>query len=454
MDEIDLYFSDLLFVFAIAFAVAFFTTPVSMWIARKIGAIDVPRDSRRMHQRILPRFGGMAIFLGTVVATLIREGENEQIRIALLGGVLMYALGVWDDLKDLKPWVKFSCQTAIAILMFALGLRITFITNYFAGGHWNFGIVMCFLVTVFWIVGITNTINLIDGLDGLAAGISAIAALSMAYVAYIRGSIGGMTTVCIALMALAGACSGFLPYNFSPAKTIMGDGGALFLGYMIAIMAVISPLRRSTVIAAVVPVMALAIPIFDTSFAIIRRMVNHQGIMTADKEHLHHRLMESGYGQRRAVLMLYGISAIMGVASILVSRDLVKEAVVLSLIAVVYLYVFLTDPNHKTMSAKGRQAEAQRKAAEAAKAAKSAERDRAIREAIAQVASRTTRQESAAAAIKSDMPAETESPEALGAAGDAPESTPGTASEVAAIEADAPEPTGAVNKESEERTTE
>ena len=310
----------------------------------------------------------------------------------------------------------------------------------------NFGIVMCFLVTVFWIVGITNTINLIDGLDGLAAGISAIAALSMAYVAYIRGSIGGMTTVCIALMALAGACSGFLPFNFSPAKTIMGDGGALFLGYMIAIMAVISPLRRSTVIAAVVPVMALAIPIFDTSFAIIRRMVNHQGIMTADKEHLHHRLMESGYGQRRAVLMLYGISGIMGVASILVSRDLVKEAVVLSLIAVVYLYVFLTDPNHKTMSAKGRQAEAQRKAAEAAKAAKAAERDRAIREAIAQVAARTIHRE----------PVAETSPEATEAALEmvASDTAEMEAEDAPEIKADAPEPTGTVHKESEEGTTE
>ena len=135
------------------------------------------------------------------------------------------------------------------------------------------------------------------------------------------------------------------------------------MGYMIAIMSVISPLRRATVVAAVIPIVSLAIPIFDTSFAIIRRLINHQPIMGADVEHLHHRLMESGFGQRRAVLMLYGITAIMGVASILVSRELYKEAFVLTGIAIVYLYVFLTDPNHN-MAKKRRKEKAEEKESE------------------------------------------------------------------------------------------
>jgi len=333
--------------FGLAFIVALIMTPVSIKIAHKVGALDIPKDQRRMHKKAMPLLGGMAIFLGTMIALLVFDIVNKRIRFAMLGGTLMYILGVVDDLKDLKASVKFTCQTAIAVLMYILGLRITFISNYFGTGHLNFGAISCFVITVLWIVGITNTINLIDGLDGLAAGISAIAALCIAYVAYIHGTINGMVPVCLAMMALAGACIGFLPYNFYPAKTFMGDGGALFLGFMIAILSVVGPLKRSTMVAVIVPVVALAIPIFDTSFAILRRVVNRQHIMQADKGHLHHRLIASGYGQRRAVIMMYGISAIMGMSAVLVSRELYKDAFILFLIAFGYLYVFLTDPSHK-----------------------------------------------------------------------------------------------------------
>jgi len=339
--------STLWLTFGLAFIVSLAMSPVSIKIAHKIGALDIPKDQRRMHHKAMPRFGGLAIFLGTMAALIAFDLVNRRIRFAMIGGTLMYLLGVVDDLKDLKASVKFACQTAIAVLMYALGLRITFISNYFGTGHLNFGAISCFLITVFWIVGITNTINLIDGLDGLAAGISAIAALCIAYVAYIHGTINGMVPVCLAMMAIAGACIGFLPFNFYPAKTFMGDGGALFLGFMIAIMSVVGPLKRSTMVAVIIPVVALAIPIFDTSFAILRRLVNRQHIMQADKGHLHHRLIASGYGQRRAVIMMYGISAIMGMSAVLVSRELYKDAVILALIAFAYLYVFLTDPAHK-----------------------------------------------------------------------------------------------------------
>ena len=333
--------------FGLACFVALVMTPVSIQIAHKIGAMDIPKDGRRMHKKAIPRFGGLAIFLGTMIALMAFDMSSSRIRFAMLGGTLMYILGVVDDLKDLKAGVKFVCQTAIAVLMYVLGLRITFISNYFGTGLLNFGGITCFIITVLWIVGITNTINLIDGLDGLAAGISAIAAVCIAYVAYIHGTINGMVPVCLAMMALAGACIGFLPYNFYPAKTFMGDGGALFLGFMIAILSVVGPLKRSTMVAVIIPVVALAIPIFDTSFAIIRRLVNRQHIMQADKGHLHHRLIASGYGQRRAVIMMYGISAIMGMSAVLISRELYKDASILFIIAMAYLYVFLTDPAHK-----------------------------------------------------------------------------------------------------------
>lgn len=345
--NVDLNIYEILAAFGMSVVIAFVFTPISIKIAHLIGAIDVPKDWRRMHQRPIPRFGGLAIFVGVMVTLTVLQWDEPKIRVAMLGGALMYLLGVVDDLKNLPAIVKLIGQTVIAVLMFSMDMRISFIANYLGEGRLHFNTAICFVVTVLWIIGITNTINIIDGLDGLAAGISAIAALCIAYIAYIHGGIAGMPIVCIAMVAIAGSCIGFLPFNFSPAKTFMGDGGALFLGFMIAILSVVGPLKRSTMIAVVVPVVVLAIPIFDTSFAILRRMVNRKPIMGADKEHLHHRLMSYGYGQRRTVIMLYGISAIMGMSAVLISRELYKDAVVLALIAGAYLYVFLTDPNHK-----------------------------------------------------------------------------------------------------------
>lgn len=334
--------------FAMAFIVAFLMTPVAKWIAPKINAMDVPKDNRRMHTKAMPRFGGMAIYLGAMSSILFFLRGNEHLMAVLIGGTLIYAMGVVDDLTDLDARIKFAFQTFVAVLMYFMGLRIDFVTNYFGGGgHWQFGTAVGFVVTVLWIVGITNTINLIDGLDGLAAGVAAIAALSIAYVAYIHGDRYGMMVVCVGMMAIAGSSLGFLPYNFYPAKLFMGDSGSLFLGFMIAIFAVISPLKRSTLLAVIVPVLVLGIPIFDTAFAILRRIVSGKPIMSPDKEHLHHHLMRLGYGQRRAVLMIYGICAIMGMAAVIMSRDLYVESVVLILTAFLYIYVFLTDQNHK-----------------------------------------------------------------------------------------------------------
>ena len=334
--------------FVVAFIIAMASTPLAIWLAPRIGAMDIPKDNRRMHRKAMPRFGGMAIFLGTTLSLCIFLHGNERIMTAVLGGVLIYALGVVDDLVGLSARVKFLWEVGVAAVMYSMGLRIEFITNYFLGtGHWNFGTAVCFIVTVLWIVGITNTINLVDGLDGLAAGMAAIACFSIAYVAYIHGDRFGFMAVCAAMMAVAGGAMGFLPYNFNPAKIFMGDSGSLFLGFMLASLSVVGPLKRSTLIAVAVPVLVLGIPIFDTFFAIVRRWINRRPIMEADRGHLHHRLMESGYGQRRAVLMMYGISAIMGMAAVLMSRELYKDSLVLVVIDCIYLYVFLTDPNHK-----------------------------------------------------------------------------------------------------------
>ncbi|MBR0374880.1 MAG: undecaprenyl/decaprenyl-phosphate alpha-N-acetylglucosaminyl 1-phosphate transferase [Mogibacterium sp.] len=340
----------IIMVFVVALLISFVMTPVSMRLAKRVGAMDIPKDDRRMHTDVIPRFGGLAIFLGSMTAIWLFAGYDKNIRTAILCGTLMYMLGAVDDIKSLKAKPKFIGQFVIAIIAYASGIRIKFIANYFGGeGKVILGTTACFIITVLWIVGITNTINLIDGLDGLAAGVSAIICVCMAYVAYIHGNIYGMVVVCTSLMAIAGACIGFLPYNFSPAKTFMGDSGALYLGFMIATLSVISPLKRATLIATAVPVIALAVPIFDTFMAMARRILRRQSIMVADKEHLHHRLISQGYDQRRSVIMLYGITGIMGVAAILMSRELYVDAFMLIAVVASYLYVFATDPVHRRM---------------------------------------------------------------------------------------------------------
>jgi len=333
--------------FLISVAVAFATTPLSIKLAHKFGVIDQPKDARRVHKKPIPRFGGMAIFLGSMAAMLIPAGMNNKILVAMIGGLCMYGLGVFDDIFDIKPIVKFLGQLVIASGVYALGIRITFITDFFgtahADSHANLILSegVAYLLTVLWIVGITNAVNLMDGLDGLAAGSVAIMSLSLAYIAYIHGSRLGSMPVCIALVAVAGGCLGFLPYNFSPAKTFMGDGGALYLGYMIAVLSVISPLKRATVVGAIIPMLTLAVPIFDTLLAMLRRALKHQSIMHADKGHLHHHLMAAGFGQRRSVLIMYGIVGIMGVVAVLISRELYKDAFFLFMIALLYLCIII-----------------------------------------------------------------------------------------------------------------
>lgn len=333
--------------------VALAASPLSIKIAHKLGVIDKPKDNRRVHKKPIPRFGGMAIFLGAMAGMTIPAGMNHKIKIAMLGGLLMYLLGIWDDIKDIKPVVKFSGQLLIATLVYAMGIRITFISNFFGAAvtdsHANvlLSTGAGYIITVLWIVGITNAVNLMDGLDGLAAGSVAIMSLSLAYIAYIHGVRLGSMPVCIALVAVAGGCIGFLPFNFSPAKTFMGDGGALFLGYMIAVLSVISPLKQATVVGAIVPMLTLAVPIFDTLLAMLRRSLKHESVMSADKGHLHHHLMAAGFGQRRSVLIMYGIVGIMGEVAILISRELYKDAVPLFLIALLYMCIIIVPKKPK-----------------------------------------------------------------------------------------------------------
>jgi len=346
---------DYFIVFITALVLVLIFTPIAIFIAPKIGAVDIPKDNRRMHSKPMPRFGGFAIFIGTMtsMAIFLLPGNPEMTGI-LIGGALIYLLGLVDDLRGLPAKIKFLGQIAIACIVFAFGIRIDFIGLFFlvGEGYTFFPGIVAFVFTVLWIVGITNTINLIDGLDGLAAGVAAIASLSIASAAFIAMGPTYVSVAALAMLALAGGALGFLPYNFNPAKIFMGDSGSLFLGFMLAVLAIEGATKSATVVAMMAPVLVLGVPIFDTAFAILRRLINRRPIMEADKGHLHHRIMEVGFGQRRAVLMLYGISATMGVAAVLLTRSLFIESIALLAIAIMLIYIFLADTSSKKLKLK------------------------------------------------------------------------------------------------------
>ncbi len=369
------FYLSFLIVFFSGFFLALIFTPIAIKLALKIGAVDIPKDNRRMHTKPMPRFGGMAIFIGTVTALLlmiyiaepmldkymIEHGKNawfvqplDKTWGILSGGVLIYLLGIADDLKNLPAKVKLLGQIFCAAVVWFFGIRINFLHLGLMGTtHVFFGDVISFILTIIWIVGITNTVNLIDGLDGLAAGTSSIASLCLAYAAYIHGSY----LAALAFLALAGSALGFLHFNFHPAKVFMGDGGSLFLGFMLSTISIVGIAKSATIIVLIAPVLVLGVPIFDTAYAILRRVANHRPIMEADKGHLHHRLMAAGLGQRRSVLTLYGVSAIMGVGSVLYSRQLYVESLGLLATACMYIYIFLTDATHEHLSLKTEQSE-------------------------------------------------------------------------------------------------
>ncbi len=326
-------------IFLVAFVLALGLTPLAIRIAPKIGAIDIPKDNRRMHTKAMPRFGGIAIYIGTITAMMVFLPLNAKLLGVIAGGTLIFIVGVIDDIRGMPAKVKLISQIVCAIILFQFSVRISFIGNPFGDGFFFFPWWLSLIVTIIWIVGITNTVNLIDGLDGLAAGIAFIASISISYTAYLTDR----PEIALATLAIAGASLGFLPYNFNPAKIFMGDSGSLFLGFMLAGISVMGPMKGATVIATVVPMFVLALPIFDTAFAIIRRLVNGRPIMEADKGHLHHRIMAVGLGQKRTVLTLYGISGIMGVAAILLSRGLLIESGILVLVAITLIVVFLQE---------------------------------------------------------------------------------------------------------------
>ena len=313
--ELQLWLQVLLAV-VVAFVIAFGATPIVKVFATKVGAMDNPGEARRIHDHPIPRMGGMAIFLGFLVSVILFAEISKPVQGILIGCVIIVAVGVLDDIVSLRWLFKLIAQLAAAIIAVAHGVTIEGIMNpnVFAAENTLLIGYLSIPVTVLWIVGVTNAVNLIDGLDGLACGVSAISSVTMLVVALMVAE----PNVALLLAALAGGCLGFIPYNLNPAKIFMGDTGALLLGYVLATVSILGLFKFYAVMTFLVPVMALALPLFDTIFAIIRRVARGQSPMAPDRGHLHHRLIDHGLSQKQAVAVLYSLSAMMGLTAVVI----------------------------------------------------------------------------------------------------------------------------------------
>ena len=304
--------------------VALLTTPVVRSLAYRVGAVDIPKDGRRMHDHPIPRMGGLAIFFGFMLSVLIFMPLTTQLRGMLLGGVIIVILGIFDDIYALPAIPKFLVQIVAALVAVLAGNRIEAVSNpniFSSEPFWVLGW-LAIPITVFWIVGITNAVNLIDGLDGLACGVSTISSMTLLVIALIVSE----PETAILTAALAGGCIGFLPYNLNPAKIFMGDTGSTFLGFILAVVSIQGLFKFYTIISFAVPFLMLGLPIFDTAFAIIRRLAKGQSPMTPDRGHIHHRLIDMGFSQKQAVATLYVISAILGLSAVVLTTIGVVKA--------------------------------------------------------------------------------------------------------------------------------
>lgn len=312
-----------------AMVVALITTPVVKTLAFRVGAVDIPKDNRRMHDHPIPRMGGLAIFFGFLLSVLIYVEITPQLTGMLLGGVIIVVLGIFDDIYALGAKFKLMVQIAAALVAVLFGNVIQVLSNpniFSQQLWWELGWLE-YPVTVIWIVAITNAVNLIDGLDGLACGVSTISSLTMLVISLAVAD----GPVAVVMAALAGGCIGFLPYNLNPAKIFMGDTGSTFLGFILAVMSIQGLFKFYTIISFAVPFLMLGLPIFDTCFAFIRRIAHGQSPMHPDRSHVHHRLIDMGFNQKQAVAVLYIISAILGLCAVVLTTSGELKAMMLLL---------------------------------------------------------------------------------------------------------------------------
>jgi len=305
-----------------ATAVSCAATPAARWLAIRQGALDKPNE-RKVHSTPIPTSGGVAIIIGFLVAAgAVATGvtahlEARQLAAIIIGALMVAVMGLVDDRLDLPAKLKLALQIVATTPLLVGGVTISFLSNPFPpGGMVALPVWLSWLVTAGWVVAVTNALNLIDGLDGLAAGVSTIACLALAVIALNWGQ----PAVAVLCAALAGGTLGYLPWNWHPARIIMGDTGAYFLGYVIGAITVLGAFKMAATIAILVPILVLAVPLFDTVLSPVRRYLHGKPAFRADRDHLHHRLLAMGLSEQRVVLLTYAVTAVCGAIAIWISR--------------------------------------------------------------------------------------------------------------------------------------
>jgi UDP-GlcNAc:undecaprenyl-phosphate/decaprenyl-phosphate GlcNAc-1-phosphate transferase len=307
--------------FISAMCVALFITPfVARWASRK-GICDYP-SSRRVHLDCIPRAGGIALFVSFISIYLFffSVTSDQSFRFVLereqfffiLGAACIFSLGLWDDFKGLSPWVKFAGQIGVGLLVWFGGIDVELLSVTLYKGvslpSW-----LSLIITIFWVVLLVNAINLIDGLDGLAAGICLFVSITLLSLCFSMGN----PMLIIGFSALAGACLGFLRYNFNPASIFMGDCGSYLLGYLLAALTIQGAMKSQATVALLIPIIALGVPLLDTLLAPIRRFILGKDMFKPDQSHIHHILLKLGYSQRHVVVMIYGVTVFLGVIALI-----------------------------------------------------------------------------------------------------------------------------------------
>lgn len=329
----------------VAFVASIVLTPIVKRLAFRLGAVDRP-NFRKVHAKIMPRLGGLAIFGSFLIGYFILRPSEPVFGAAdagwipldtaiLIGAFLIIITGVLDDIFEITAKAKLLGQfLAAGVIVIGGGLEISFINLPF-GGELDFGY-FSIPLTLIWIIGITNAINLIDGLDGLATGVSTIALMTLAAMAFIMGDMFVMSLAAL----LAASSLGFLLYNFHPAKIFLGDTGALFLGFMISVFALMG-FKNVTIVALIIPIIMLGVPISDTFFAIVRRLREKQPLSAADKSHLHHCLLNIGFSHSQTVLIIYGVAILFALAALLFSQATLWGGILLISLILIAIELFV-----------------------------------------------------------------------------------------------------------------
>ncbi|MGP4069213.1 glycosyltransferase family 4 protein [Halobacillus sp. B29] len=326
---------DMIIAIGLSMAVSYLLVFPVMKLAVKWKMMDYP-ELRKIHTEITPRMGGLAIFGGVVAGMLYIRPDTPYFPSISIGATIIVLTGLLDDRYQIRPVFKLGGQVAAAGILILSGLKVDILSVPFLGMI-SLNEPISILFTFFWIIGITNAINLIDGLDGLATGVSTISLISIAVMAL---AIEPQITIVYLCIVLIGSNIGFLFHNFYPAKIYMGDTGSLFLGYSMAVISMVGLFKNVTLFSFVIPIIVLAIPVFDTLFSIMRRLINKQKIMMPDNKHIHYQILAAGFSHRATVLIIYGFSALFGLLAILFSLTSIGISLIITFVLLFLLHLF------------------------------------------------------------------------------------------------------------------